>query len=62
MLSVNTLLGFTSQVFMGMGEPMLNLGNVSVACRLLNQVLGIGARFLNISTVGETIIGLPGLS
>ena len=40
-------------VFMGMGEPMLNLGNVSAACRLLNQVMGIGARFLTISTVGE---------
>jgi len=43
-------------VFMGMGEPMLNLDNVSTAARLLPD-LGITHRRTTISTVGW----LPGL-
>jgi len=39
-------------VFMGMGEPLLNLPSVIKSCQLLNQQMGIGARFLTISTVG----------
>jgi 23S rRNA (adenine2503-C2)-methyltransferase len=38
-------------VFMGMGEPMMNLENVLAACRLLPD-LGIGNRHTAISTVG----------
>ncbi|MEG3435712.1 23S rRNA (adenine(2503)-C(2))-methyltransferase RlmN [Pannus brasiliensis CCIBt3594] len=39
-------------VFMGMGEPLLNLPEVVPAIRSLNQDVGIGQRFLTISTVG----------
>uniref|UniRef100_B8HRU7 Probable dual-specificity RNA methyltransferase RlmN n=1 Tax=Cyanothece sp. (strain PCC 7425 / ATCC 29141) TaxID=395961 RepID=B8HRU7_CYAP4 len=39
-------------VFMGMGEPLLNLEAVLEAVRCLNQDVGIGQRFLTISTVG----------
>eukprot|EP00958_Prasinococcus_capsulatus_P027564 scaffold5660_cov323-Prasinococcus_capsulatus_cf.AAC.3 len=39
-------------VFMGMGEPLLNLHSVVRAFRCLNQDLGIGARSITISTVG----------
>lgn len=39
-------------VFMGMGEPLLNLPSVMAAHRSLNQDLGIGARHITISTVG----------
>lgn len=39
-------------VFMGMGEPLLNLEAVLAAVRCLNQDVGIGQRFLTISTVG----------
>ncbi|MEW5302748.1 MAG: hypothetical protein WDW38_004141 [Sanguina aurantia] len=39
-------------VFMGMGEPLLNLPVVVKACKLINQQLGIGARYLTVSTVG----------
>lgn len=39
-------------VFMGMGEPLLNLENVVEAVRCLNQDVGIGMRSLTISTVG----------
>ncbi|QHV01108.1 23S rRNA (adenine(2503)-C(2))-methyltransferase RlmN [Synechocystis sp. CACIAM 05] len=42
-------------VFMGMGEPLLNLPQVVKAVECLNQVVGIGQRALTISTVG-----LPG--
>jgi 23S rRNA (adenine2503-C2)-methyltransferase len=41
----------TNCVFMGMGEPMLNLDNVLGACELLPD-LGIGHRHTAISTVG----------
>lgn len=39
-------------VFMGMGEPLLNLENVVAALRSLNEDVGIGQRSLTISTVG----------
>src|SRR5919199_5768829 len=39
-------------VFMGMGEPLLNLDAVVGAVKSLNQDVGIGMRSLTISTVG----------
>jgi 23S rRNA (adenine2503-C2)-methyltransferase len=39
-------------VFMGMGEPLINLDEVVLAVRSLNQDVGIGQRSLTISTVG----------
>ncbi|WP_013323464.1 23S rRNA (adenine(2503)-C(2))-methyltransferase RlmN [Gloeothece verrucosa] len=39
-------------VFMGMGEPLLNLKAVVSAVNILNQDVGIGMRSLTISTVG----------
>ena len=42
-------------VFMGMGEPLINLDEVVAAVKSLNQDIGIGQRSLTISTVG-----LPG--
>ncbi|WP_016950020.1 23S rRNA (adenine(2503)-C(2))-methyltransferase RlmN [Anabaena sp. PCC 7108] len=39
-------------VFMGMGEPLLNTQNVISAIKSINQDVGIGARFLTVSTVG----------
>jgi 23S rRNA (adenine2503-C2)-methyltransferase len=42
-------------VFMGMGEPLLNMPNVIAAVRSLNQDVGIGQRSITVSTVG-----LPG--
>lgn len=39
-------------VFMGMGEPLLNLDEVVKAVKILNQDLGIAMRSLTVSTVG----------
>ncbi|WP_338441766.1 23S rRNA (adenine(2503)-C(2))-methyltransferase RlmN [Synechococcus elongatus IITB4] len=39
-------------VFMGMGEPLLNLDSVLSAIRCLNQDIGIGQRGITVSTVG----------
>eukprot|EP00798_Chlamydomonas_sp_ICE-L_P004368 gene4368-14491_t len=39
-------------VFMGMGEPLLNLPSVVKACKLLKEQIGLGARYITISTVG----------
>ena len=39
-------------VFMGMGEPLLNLDHVLTSVRLLNEAVGIAMRQLTISTVG----------
>lgn len=39
-------------VFMGMGEPLLNLQNVLKAVRLLHEEVGLSYRHLTISTVG----------
>lgn len=37
---------------MGMGEPLLNMGQVVKAYEILNKQVGIGARNITISTVG----------
>ncbi|KAL9260679.1 putative dual-specificity RNA methyltransferase RlmN [Drosera capensis] len=42
----------TNVVFMGMGEPMLNMKSVLEAHRCLNQDIKIGQRMITISTVG----------
>ncbi|KAJ0979513.1 hypothetical protein J5N97_014987 [Dioscorea zingiberensis] len=42
----------TNVVFMGMGEPMLNLRSVLEAHRCLNKDVKIGQRMMTISTVG----------
>jgi 23S rRNA (adenine2503-C2)-methyltransferase len=39
-------------VFMGMGEPLLNLETVLAAIKSLNEDVGIGKRSLTLSTVG----------
>ncbi len=39
-------------VFMGMGEPMLNIDHTLAAIRCLNQDIGIGQRGITVSTVG----------
>ena len=39
-------------VFMGMGEPLMNVTNVVKAVKILNKELVIGARHITISTVG----------
>lgn len=39
-------------VYMGMGEPLLNLKAVLASVKLLNQEVGIGMRQITISTVG----------
>ena len=39
-------------VFMGMGEPMLNMNEVVKAIRTLNEDVGIGGRSITVSTVG----------
>ena len=49
-------------VFMGMGEPLLNLKAVMAAVNYLNSAVGIGARHITISTVGvpQAIVRLAG--
>jgi 23S rRNA (adenine2503-C2)-methyltransferase len=42
----------THLVFMGMGEPLLNLKNVLSAIHILNREVGIGQRHMTVSTVG----------
>lgn len=42
----------THLVFMGMGEPLLNLDNVLSAIHCLNGDVGIGQRHMTVSTVG----------
>ncbi|KAK4756068.1 hypothetical protein SAY87_009825 [Trapa incisa] len=42
----------TNVVFMGMGEPMLNMKSVLEAHRCLNKDINIGQRMITISTVG----------
>jgi 23S rRNA (adenine2503-C2)-methyltransferase len=39
-------------VFMGMGEPLLNVDNVLSALQCMNQDIGIGQRMMTVSTVG----------
>ncbi len=48
-------------VFMGMGEPLLNIESVLRAIRCLNSDLGIGQRKITVSTVG-VINTLPKLA
>ena len=42
----------TNIVFMGMGEPLLNVPSVMRAHEILNTEVGIGARHITITTVG----------
>ncbi|KAK4782765.1 hypothetical protein SAY86_007139 [Trapa natans] len=42
----------TNVVFMGMGEPMLNMKSVLEAYQCLNKDINIGQRMITISTVG----------
>ncbi|MCS6861741.1 MAG: 23S rRNA (adenine(2503)-C(2))-methyltransferase RlmN, partial [Abditibacteriales bacterium] len=53
-LTVNDILAarVNHVVFMGMGEPLLNVDNVLKAVRLLNKEVGIAMRQLTVSTVG----------
>ncbi|WP_320663803.1 23S rRNA (adenine(2503)-C(2))-methyltransferase RlmN [Prochlorococcus sp. MIT 1223] len=53
-LTVNEVFGrrSTNVVFMGMGEPLLNLDTVLNSIRCLNTDLGIGQRRITLSTVG----------
>ncbi len=44
----------THVVFMGMGEPLLNLANVLAAVHILHNEVGISMRHMTISTVGIT--------
>ncbi len=39
-------------VFMGMGEPLLNLGNVLKTLKLMHEEIGLSYRHITISTVG----------
>lgn len=39
-------------VYMGMGEPLLNLDNVLPSIDVLNDLIGIGARKISVSTCG----------
>ncbi len=52
--SVSEIKAITNIVFMGMGEPLVNYGNLWDAIRTLNspQCVGLGARRLTVSTVG----------
>ena len=42
----------TNVVFMGMGEPLANIGRVEEALRRMIDVMGLGARSITVSTVG----------
>jgi 23S rRNA (adenine2503-C2)-methyltransferase len=42
----------THAVFMGMGEPLLNLANTLQAIHILNDEIGIAMRHITVSTVG----------
>lgn len=53
----DTGLRISNVVFMGQGEPLLNLDNVLEAIRLINEVVGIGIRRMTLSTSGI----IPGL-
>ncbi|MEB3285233.1 MAG: 23S rRNA (adenine(2503)-C(2))-methyltransferase RlmN [Candidatus Sericytochromatia bacterium] len=53
-LAMQSALGrrISNIVYMGMGEPLLNLDQVLASVSLLNQAVGIAMRQLTISTVG----------
>ena len=44
-------------VFMGMGEPLANYKRVRESLRIMNEVMGIAARHITVSTVGH----VPGM-
>lgn len=50
----DTGLKVTNVVFMGQGEPLLNLDNVLAALKIFNEDFQIGARRITISTSGIT--------
>jgi 23S rRNA (adenine2503-C2)-methyltransferase len=43
---------FSNVVFMGMGEPLANYGNLTKAIHLLIEEMGIGSRRITVSTCG----------
>lgn len=47
----------TNVVYMGMGEPLMNLDNVFESIDILNDLIGIGARKISVSTCGV----IPGI-
>lgn len=51
-MTVSNRYPFSPAVFMGMGEPLLNLPSVMRAHTMLNESLGVGQRHITISTVG----------
>ena len=53
----DTGLRISNVVFMGQGEPLLNLDNVLEAINFINEVVGIGIRRMTLSTSGI----IPGL-
>ena len=52
MIQRDTGLKVTNVVFMGQGEPLLNLDNVLKAMEIFNENFQIGARRLTVSTSG----------
>ena len=48
----DTGLRISNVVFMGQGEPLLNLDNVLSAINIINEVIGIGIRRITLSTSG----------
>lgn len=53
----DTGLRISNVVFMGQGEPLLNLDNVLGAIKIINEQIGIGIRKMTVSTSGI----LPGI-
>jgi len=53
----DTGLRISNVVFMGQGEPLLNLDNVLEAIKIINEEVGIGIRKMTVSTSGI----LPGI-
>ncbi len=51
-IQVETGLKVTNIVFMGQGEPLLNLENVLTAMKIFNECFQIGARRMTVSTCG----------
>lgn len=51
-IQMETGLKVTNIVFMGQGEPLLNLDNVLAAMKIFNETFQIGARRMTVSTCG----------
>ncbi len=51
----------THVVFMGMGEPLLNLGNVLKSVHLMHDEMGVPMRHITVSTVG-ILLGIEKLA